>query len=463
MTAVTGFFSAVFWGLLVLSILVVVHEAGHFLVARLCGIRVTEFFLGLPCRFRLSWKSRSFGTEFGITPFLLGGYNRITGMEGEVADPLLPQALALVQQKGRVVVSDLAQEMGIDEEHAYGLMATLTGMASISPYYDEELGEHSWQKEWPSSFETLARDAQLRTEYDRGHDFSQEGSTARAEARPVADAQVFYEQECKQTYLGANLIQRILLLLMGPAVNIALAFLLLVGSLMIVGVEINANSNVLGGVTEGSLAQQAGLRGGDKILMFAGQDVSDWVDLCQAIDAALEKGGDIEVAYERDGKTYETTIKIPEGEKVQVIGVNALMETYHATFAEAAGFALSYVGLVGSTVARLLMPQHTIEIVSQSSSIVGISAMASEAAASSMNDLVLLAAAISMSLGFMNLLPILPLDGGKIVLELVQAVIRKPISLKAQNIITYIGLAFFLFIFLFALKNDIVRILGLSW
>ena len=48
-------------------------------------------------------------------------------------------------------------------------------------------------------------------------------------------------------------------------------------------------------------------------------------------------------------------------------------------------------------------------------------------------------------------------------MELVQAVIRKPISLKAQNIITYIGLAFFLFIFLFALKNDIVRILGLSW
>jgi regulator of sigma E protease len=168
------------------------------------------------------------------------------------------------------------------------------------------------------------------------------------------------------------------------------------------------------------------------------------------------------VAYERNGETFETVIDLPEGQKVELIGVSALMETYHPSFSEAVQVSFSYVKLVGSTVARIIMPQHTIEVVSQSSSIVGISAMASEAAASGMEDLILLAAAISMSLGFMNLLPVPPLDGGKILIELIQLIARRPLSAKAQSAVSYLGLAFFLFIFCFALRNDIVMLLGLG-
>jgi regulator of sigma E protease len=62
-----------------------------------------------------------------------------------------------------------------------------------------------------------------------------------------------------------------------------------------------------------------------------------------------------------------------------------------------------------------------------------------------------------MSLGFMNLLPIPPLDGGKIVIEIVQVVIRRPLSMKAQVAISYVGLAFFAFIFFYALQNDITN------
>ena len=66
-----------------------------------------------------------------------------------------------------------------------------------------------------------------------------------------------------------------------------------------------------------------------------------------------------------------------------------------------------------------------------------------------------------MSLGFMNLLPIPPLDGGKILIEIVQLIIRRPLSIRAQTIVSYVGVAFFLFIFVVALRNDIVRyILG---
>ena len=81
MSVLMAVLSPLFWGLLVLSALVFIHEGGHFLAARAFGVRVSEFFLGMPSRLRLSFKSRRMGTEFGITPILLGGYNRICGME----------------------------------------------------------------------------------------------------------------------------------------------------------------------------------------------------------------------------------------------------------------------------------------------------------------------------------------------------------------------------------------------
>ena len=113
--------------------------------------------------------------------------------------------------------------------------------------------------------------------------------------------------------------------------------------------------------------------------------------------------------------------------------------------------------MAGSFVVKLVMPQTTMEVLNQSTSVVGISVMASEAASSGPADLVMLAASISMSLGFMNLLPIPPLDGGKILIEAIQAVSRKKLSAKVQNYISYVGLAFFLFVFVVVLKNDIFR------
>ena len=88
-----GAVSASIWGLLLLSVLVFVHEGGHFLAARILGIRVKEFFLGMPCRFRLAKASRRYGTVYGVTPILLGGYTMVCGMAGEES-PYLAQALA---------------------------------------------------------------------------------------------------------------------------------------------------------------------------------------------------------------------------------------------------------------------------------------------------------------------------------------------------------------------------------
>ena len=206
----------VFWGVLVLSVLVFVHEGGHYLAARAFHVRATEFFLGLPCRFKLSRKSAKVGTEFGVTPLLLGGYTRICGMEG-AEDELLAPTLELVMRRGRVRAQEVADALGIDLDHAYDLLVTLSDWAAIRPYYDSERGESSSQSTYPEAFETVRRDANLLTEYDRGHDFAADGASDPGLPRETGmSPEEFLAHERGRTYQGVGFLKRCAMLLAGP-------------------------------------------------------------------------------------------------------------------------------------------------------------------------------------------------------------------------------------------------------
>ncbi len=111
-----------------------------------------------------------------------------------------------------------------------------------------------------------------------------------------------------------------------------------------------------------------------------------------------------------------------------------------------------------SYVIQILNPMQFFEILNQSSSIVGISSMASNAAQSGVFTYVLFLAMISMSLGLMNLLPIPPLDGGRILLEIIEAIRRKPTSERMQNAIAIVGIAYLFFIFVYTMGHDIIRL-----
>ena len=301
-----GVVSAVFWGVVVLSLLVFLHEGGHFLAARACGMRVTEFYLGMPCRHHIARKSRTYGTEFGVTPILLGGYTRICGMEG-THDDLLPACFGIVQREGRVLATDVAAELGVDADRAYDMLATLADWAAIRPHYDAEKGEAPSQGTLPEAFETLRRDPNMLTEYDAGHDFSLSGTTEAGEPRPLEDPNKALASEQSRTYLGKGFLKRTFTLVAGPLVNIALAFLIVTASLSIAGAEVAVNSNRLGAVTADSAAQAAGLRAGDVVTSVGGRPCEDWNSLASAIDAALETGGDFDVTYTRGGSTHEAS------------------------------------------------------------------------------------------------------------------------------------------------------------
>ncbi len=457
MSAILSVLSAVFWGLIVLSVLVFIHEAGHYAAARALGVRVTEFMLGLPCRFRLSHKSRKVGTEIGVTPILLGGYNRICGME-PYEEKNLARVLECVQKHGRVEVKAVAEELKISEDDALSSLATLSDWASVRPYYDAEKGEKPQQKTWPAAFETVARDSAGLTEYDRGHDFSREGATKSGAPREMGcDAKEFLDRERSHTYLGMGFFKRLAMLIAGPLVNLVFAFAIVAGAFMVSGIRVASTEPVIGAVTEGSYAASAGIASGDRVEKVGETEVDSWASLVAAMQPYLSGGVDFSMLVERDSAEVEVNVDLPDGEACDKLGISSQVKVYRPNFAEACGLAAGYGQSVASYVVKLIIPQETMEVLSQSTSIVGISAMASQAAQIGFSSLILLAASISMSLGFMNLLPIPPLDGGKILIEVIQLVLRRQLSLKVQNIISYIGLAFFLFVFVVVLRNDIIR------
>lgn len=453
--------SAVFWGLLVLSVLVFLHEGGHYLAARACGMRVTEFFLGMPCRIRLAWKSRTHGTVYGVTPILLGGYTRICGMEGQ-EDDLLAPCLELVQERGHVSPDQVAQVLGVEGDRALDLLVTLADWASIEPYYNPDLGEYEGQRDYPREFRTLARDGHLRTEYDRGCDLAEEGSTKAGEPHLLAmDPEAFLAQERTQTYLGKGFLKRVVTLLAGPLVNVLVCLAIITAGLSLVGTDVPQNTNVLGVVDESGYAYAAGVRVGDAIVAVDDTAVVDWNTLADALQVVYQEGRDFTLTLERDGQRQTVTVDVPEGQKVEVIGIEPQYRRVTLGVGQSFAYAVRYGQLVADFAVRLIIPQHTMETLQSTSSVVGISAMASQAAAAGAYELMLFAAMISMSLGIMNLLPIPPLDGGKILIEVIQLVIRRPLPQKAQLAVSYVGMAFFLFIFFFALRNDIANfILG---
>ena len=152
-------------------------------------------------------------------------------------------------------------------------------------------------------------------------------------------------------------------------------------------------------------------------------------------------------------------MQITPAQNEKALGVHAPMKHVHLSVSEAVGVTWNFTTQIAQVAVKLIIPTQTLNVVSQSSSVVGISVMASQAASSGLGELLLFAAQISLSLAFMNLLPIPPLDGGRILIEIIQGIIRKPISERTQAYISFVGIALFGCLFLLSLKNDILRFL----
>lgn len=421
-----GVISVIFWGIVVLAVLVVVHELGHFIAARSFGVRVTEFMIGLP------GPSIGFsrgGTRYGITCIPLGGYNRITGMESGPEDPNLEQVLAYVYRQGVADVEHTALACGLSPEEAETALYILDGWGSINA---------------PGRENPYEQYAAPRTDvYELG------------EPREVADPNALLDAERAHTYRGLSFPKRLAVLFAGPFMNVFLAFVILL--VVFCGVGVTVASTQIASVVEGGPAAQAGLQAGDRVVSIDDVTVDDWQTLSLAL-LEVEPGTTVAVGYERDGveRTAQVTTVASKDDTAQ-LGIYAGTEQVRLSVPQGIRASWGYLALTVYSYASLFNPATAADTLSQSTSVVGIAVMSEQAASAGLVPLLYFMAVISLSLGIVNLLPVPPLDGGRIVVEVIQRIAHREVPTKVINGITIVVIALLLVLFLFMTQQDIAR------
>ncbi len=416
----------IIYGVLVLVILVVIHEAGHFVAAKGFGVRVTEFMIGLP------GPSIGFthnGTRYGVTAIPLGGYNRITGMEAGPEDPNLGPVLAYAYRHGKVDAEHTALACNISEEDAAFALDVLDEWGSLNAPGRENKTDYYC--------------APKTDEYELG------------QAREVVDEKTLLDEERSHTYRSLPCWKRLVVLFAGPLMNIVLAFVLFL--VVFCGIGIPAPSTTIAEVMAGAPAAEAGIEAGDTIIAVNGVETPDWGTLSQEI-ATLQVGQQVEISYMRDGQEATTTLVVGENANGDPqLGVYAGTQSMHLSFSQGVVASWEYFVMTVQAYVSLFNPVTAADTISQSTSVVGISVLAKQSAEAGIIQLLYFIAVISLSLGIVNLVPMPPLDGGKIVVEVIQKIIGREISMRVINAITIVVIALFLLLFVVLLRQDIIN------
>jgi regulator of sigma E protease len=382
--------------LLILGILVFFHELGHFLAAKMLRMRVLEFAFNMgPKLIRLYHDGE---TEYTIRAIPLGGFVRIAGMEVED------------EVEGR-----------------------LTGTAY----------EHSAANDDRGFANTNTRLEQQE-----------------AERTPVdGDVSAAIRPDDPNGYNNRPIWQRFIVILAGPLFSFLLGWITLCLIGVLAGMPEKTQVGV-GDVVKGSIAEQVGLKSGDVVTAINGQRIEDFNTGLKIIRSSPNKELDLTVKdkdnHERDIKATPRLEKDPgTGEKVGLLGfapVTITLTVRRTTLKESFAFGnertLFWFELMGNLVSSGKITQN----------VGGPVAIFKETASASKRggpDPMLLLGSLSLSLGLFNLLPIPILDGGHLMLLILEAVRRRKLTPLWTARVQYAGLAILLTVFVLVMFKDI--------
>jgi regulator of sigma E protease len=410
---------ALFWGVITFSILVIIHEGGHFLAARAFGVKVHEFMIGLPGP-ALRFRSKKSGVYYGVTAFPLGGYVRIAGMEPGSEDERLAAALKATALAGTVDASTLGATLQIPRDDAAELLVTL-----------EDYG-------------TVERDKD-------GH-----GYTSLVKAEESDSAEVLLDAARKLTYRGQPFWKRVTILAMGVLLNLLTAILIFTTTLTIWGYPVASTSAVVGSVMTGSAAQKAGVVLGDRIVSVGGKPVKDWPTVMSTIASFKPKAVEPVVVVRKGQRlTLVTTFSDRSGHAFFGIGPATVQKRF--TVLSALRESFIWTGLVFVAIARFFSPATFASSLQDARSVVGISYEVASAVQRGPVDYAWMVALLSLSLGVMNILPIPPLDGGKVAVEIVERIRRRPLPREVSLALSAVGAVLLFSLIFYLMYADIMR------
>ena len=379
-----------------LALLVMIHEAGHFFAARAVGMTPRKFYLGFGPPIVKVERGK---VEYGIGALPLGGYVKIPGMSrpsaGDLAATLTPEQ----RHEHRAALARL--DAAIDHENFATARSELAELPA-----EMRAGRYAQELAW-----SLEPDA-----YWRQHTW-----------------------------------RRLVAIAAGPAINLLFAFVLFAALYM---VATEHNTNVIGRVLKGSPAASVGVRPGDRVVSVAGKPVAP-KDIPAAIRAT--HGEPFRLVVDRRGRrTVIGPVRAREDHGAFRIGIAIEARSGPGESLPAASKdALSLSWAVTSDTVRGLGHLATGRDTNQVSSSVGIVKAQQQAWRQGLRDFLSVLGLISLALGLMNLIPVLPLDGGHIVLALVEKVRGRTFAQSVYIRYSVVGLSIFALLMYFGLRNDL--------
>jgi regulator of sigma E protease len=451
-----------------LAVLIVVHEYGHYRVAVACGVKVLRFSVGFG---RVLWRRqpRPDGTEFVISALPLGGYVRMLDeREGPVAPQERAQAFNNRPLWQRAAIVSAGPVANLLLAVVFFAAAHWVGVQELAPVLaSPPAGSLAQQVGLKAGDQVLSFDTVLPDSLAAEPEWR--------EVRSMNDLRMAVVQ-------GALRGERLRLMVRdreGHAAHVVTLDLDRLDARDIdekmfdrAGLGVPYTEVVLGEIGPGPGAD-AGLRRGDRVLRIDGQPVADAVDFLRRIREGVQPDGTAQprtLLVERAGRRLELAVQprvdVVDQHRVARILVpleqNATMVTVRDGLVDglAAGLRNTWdtSALTLRMLGRMLIGKASLKNLSGPGT---IAELARRSMAQGLGEYLGLLAAVSVSLGVLNLLPLPVLDGGQLMYYIFEAVTGRPVAGAWLRWLQGSGFVILLLLMSLALSNDVARFLGL--
>lgn len=407
----------------VFGIIVLVHEFGHYYFAKKSGVMVREFAIGMgPKLFSIHKNS----TTYTLRLLPLGGYVRMAGL-GEDTDDLY---------KGMNVTLELDDEGRVKKIN--------TSDKNLFQGIPLEVTDFDLQDQLFIEGNCPVEEGQTRFPVD--HDaliVEKDGTEIQ-----IAPKDVQYD--------SAKLGQRMMINFAGPMNNFILTILLLIVMAFMQGGVPDMNSTTIGGVQKESVAQKAGLQEGDKILSVNGTKVENWDDLVEDIHQSTKGPVKLEVETSKGTKDFTLTPKVEKvgDEKQGFIGIQPSIT--HSLWAKIR-YGFTQTWSMTKQIFTALKDLVTGFSLNKLGGPVAIFKVSENVAKQGWIAILSFTAMLSLNIGIFNLIPIPALDGGKLLLNFYELIMRKPLDPKKEGVLTMIGFGVMIILMILVTWNDLRR------
>ena len=409
--------------ILVFGIIVVVHEFGHFYFAKKSGILVREFAIGMgPKIFAHIGKD---GTAYTIRILPLGGYVRMAGWGDDTTEI----------KTGTPVSLTLSDDGKVKRINLSGKKLDQTALPMQVTQFD---------------FEDKLFIKGLVLEEEKTFAVDHDATVVEADGTEVRIAPLDVQ------YQNATIWGKLITNFAGPMNNFILGVVVFWILIFMQGGVRDVDTNQFHVMPQGALAK-VGVPETAQITKIGSHEISNWESLIQAVEAETKDktAPSLDVTISEKGSDKQVTVTPEENQGRYLLGVQPgiksdFLSMFVGGFTTAADSALRIL----SELKNLIFQPDLNKLGGP----VAIFKASSDAAKNGIENVLYFLAIISINIGIFNLIPIPALDGGKIVLNILEAIRRKPLKQEIETYVTLAGVIIMVVLMIAVTWNDIMRL-----